>query len=318
MKRVDVRNGILIGLLFGLLGGLLGGLLDGLIYLGLLGGLLGGLISGLGAGLISGLTGGFLSGLLIGKPVGITLTDELVWSWRSLRRGLLAKRHMYTTLRVMALIGLLDGLISGLNVGLGYAGSGVLSWMLLQSWLHDGLRAGLRDGLRAGLGVGLSFWFLLGLFQGVSSETIEDHHRVVPNQGIRRSAHNSLVFGLISTAIVWSISGLSVGLISGPSVGLISGLSVGLSAGLLAGLLNGGLACLRHGVIRLLLWRSQAIPWNYPRFLDDAAERILLRKVGGGYIFVHRLLLEYFASLDTTPTPDAARAKRDWSSYPHG
>ena len=29
-----------------------------------------------------------------------------------------------------------------------------------------------------------------------------------------------------------------------------------------------------------------------------AAERILLRKVGGGYIFVHRLLLDYFVSLD--------------------
>lgn len=26
-------------------------------------------------------------------------------------------------------------------------------------------------------------------------------------------------------------------------------------------------------------------------------ERIFLRKVGGGYIFVHRLLMEYFASL---------------------
>ena len=27
-------------------------------------------------------------------------------------------------------------------------------------------------------------------------------------------------------------------------------------------------------------------------------ERILLRKVGGGYIFVHRMLLEYFAELE--------------------
>jgi len=33
-------------------------------------------------------------------------------------------------------------------------------------------------------------------------------------------------------------------------------------------------------------------------FLDEAAERLLLRKVGGGYIFVHRLLLDYFASLE--------------------
>jgi hypothetical protein len=31
-------------------------------------------------------------------------------------------------------------------------------------------------------------------------------------------------------------------------------------------------------------------------FLDYAAERIFLRKVGGGYIFIHRLLQEYFAA----------------------
>jgi hypothetical protein len=52
------------------------------------------------------------------------------------------------------------------------------------------------------------------------------------------------------------------------------------------------------------------MPWNYSRFLDYAAEHILLRKVGGGYLFVHRLLLEYFASLDTTATPDAVGAKK--------
>jgi len=39
------------------------------------------------------------------------------------------------------------------------------------------------------------------------------------------------------------------------------------------------------------------IPWNLGRFLDYAAERIFLQKVGGGYIFVHRLLQDYFASL---------------------
>jgi hypothetical protein len=50
-----------------------------------------------------------------------------------------------------------------------------------------------------------------------------------------------------------------------------------------------------------------AYPWNYVKFLDYAAERILLRKVGGGYIFIHRMLLEYFAaqydasSVEATP-----------------
>jgi hypothetical protein len=32
-------------------------------------------------------------------------------------------------------------------------------------------------------------------------------------------------------------------------------------------------------------------------FLDYATECILLRKVGGGYIFIHRLLQDYFAAL---------------------
>jgi hypothetical protein len=35
---------------------------------------------------------------------------------------------------------------------------------------------------------------------------------------------------------------------------------------------------------------------QYVRFLADATARIFLRKVGGGYIFVHRMLLEYFVA----------------------
>jgi hypothetical protein len=62
-------------------------------------------------------------------------------------------------------------------------------------------------------------------------------------------------------------------------------------------LFNGGIATIEHYVLRWHLWRDRAIPWNYTRFLDDAAKRILLRKVGGGYMFIHRSLLDYFANL---------------------
>jgi len=71
-----------------------------------------------------------------------------------------------------------------------------------------------------------------------------------------------------------------------------SSIAVMRAGAFLIALLLGGLACLRHGVLRFLLWRAGSIPWNYPRFLDYAAEHILLRKVGGGYIFIHRLLLD--------------------------
>ncbi len=33
-----------------------------------------------------------------------------------------------------------------------------------------------------------------------------------------------------------------------------------------------------------------------------ATDRIFLRKVGGGYIFIHRVLMEYFAALETGPS----------------
>ena len=39
------------------------------------------------------------------------------------------------------------------------------------------------------------------------------------------------------------------------------------------------------------------VAWRVVPFLDHSTERIFLRKVGGGYIFIHRLLQEYFASL---------------------
>jgi hypothetical protein len=52
-------------------------------------------------------------------------------------------------------------------------------------------------------------------------------------------------------------------------------------------------------MLRLFLYRGGDIPMNYARFLDYADSLSLLRKVGGGYVFVHRYLLEYFAELET-------------------
>jgi hypothetical protein len=86
---------------------------------------------------------------------------------------------------------------------------------------------------------------------------------------------------------------------------LFWGLRDGAILGLVAGLYCGGAAYVQHFVLRFLLWCGRSVPFNYPRFLDYATERILLRKVGGGYIFVHRLLLEYFAEKRDSHKPDS-------------
>ena len=67
-------------------------------------------------------------------------------------------------------------------------------------------------------------------------------------------------------------------------------------------MLTGGLASLRHLHLRLRLRRLGVVPPHYVRFLDDAARRILLYKDGGGYRFIHRLFLDYFADLEAEST----------------
>jgi len=132
--------------------------------------------------------------------------------------------------------------------------------------------------------------------------------RVIPNEGIRRSLWNAFLFGLAGVLVGVLVGGLFFGLlflvlelVAEPLAKLggvlFFGLLFGLFLGLFLGLINGGFTCFRHFNLRFLLWRKGSAPWRYVRFLDYAAERVFLRKVGGGYIFVHRMLLEYFAAL---------------------
>ena len=100
--------------------------------------------------------------------------------------------------------------------------------------------------------------------------------------------------------------GIIVGILIGLPVGFFrsvnSGLDSGLTFCLIAGFWYGGFDVLQHGLIRLLLWWRGDAPLNYARFLDYAATELhFLQKVGGGYIFVHRYLLEHFATMAERP-----------------
>ena len=62
---------------------------------------------------------------------------------------------------------------------------------------------------------------------------------------------------------------------------------------------------IKHYALRLILWLNGYTPFKFITFLDHCAKLILLKKVGGGYIFIHRMLLEYFAEL----TPQSTKSK---------
>jgi hypothetical protein len=77
----------------------------------------------------------------------------------------------------------------------------------------------------------------------------------------------------------------------------------GLYIGFQFAMMHGGIAWLSHYLLRLFLWYTGVVPLNSVRFLDDAVSHALLRKLGGGYIFAHRVLLDYFASMSGEGEP---------------
>jgi hypothetical protein len=101
--------------------------------------------------------------------------------------------------------------------------------------------------------------------------------------------------------------GLPFGLLTSLKNGLTSGLSSGLYIGVLGGLSFGGSFVISNFALRILLYRYGYTPWDYVGFLEFATGRIFLHKVGGGYIFIHRLLMEHFAEMDKDRIETLAR-----------
>jgi len=222
--------------------------------------------------LIAGLVLGIILGLILG-PIfvwgkqEIETVETLNWSWKGVKTGL--KKGWILSLIIGLIIALISGMISGLSDS-------------------------LSDGLIIGLIFGLIIWLMYGLSCGMKGSTIAT--KTIPNQGIYITARNAGIMGLLSGLSNWLIFGL-IFMVSGRENELITGLIFGLIFGLIAAAVCGGKACIQHLTLRLILYRNGCIPWNYAHFLDYASDRIFMQKVGGGYIFIHRLLLEHFARM---------------------
>ena len=246
-------------------------------------------------GLIFGLTFGLINGFFIELLDGnVTLAKQqgelLVGTFDVLLLGLLWVR-IYGRDRwfIVLLVGFISEFVSLLIWG--------RSIRLLYG-LFSGLFMGLSFGVLLGLFYGLLIGSFLGLFYGIwggiRMEVRETNTR--PNEGVWLT----IVYSLITGTIV----GLLIGLITGSNQDIVSGLLLGTCSGLLVGLWCGGFDVLQHSITRFLLWQRGDAPLNYARFLNYVvAELNFLQRVGGGYIFAHRYLLEHFAEKDPgTPT----------------
>jgi len=268
-----IPSWLVIGPIFGLIFGLLGELSNERIG-GFLGNGLAGMVLG---GVIGYILGSFIS--LIDD--NIVPAEAVHFSWLALLKGMYLIFFRRSNIVISMICVIVLGVIAGLR----------------EDQLFD-----LKTGLLSLLGYILLMLFLGGFFGGMSLQMLEKRSLAKPNQGIRNSLRNSVLLGTFSSFSCTLVYTLLSWLNILPIFQHNSPFFMFLGFIPLIALPTGGLACLGHFTLRLLLWSTGLAPMNYPRFLDYAADCILLRKVGGGYIFVHRLLLEYFASLDTTST----------------
>jgi hypothetical protein len=209
----------------------------------------------------------------------VQLDDVLQVSWKGLVGGLCLGLVLFTCWGM--LLELIAWLFSRARLPL-------LSWLpvFTPAWLGSGLAVALALGVVGGLG--------LGLYEGLNADL--DKEPTSPSEGVRRATKYGLVAGLTTGLAAGLGTGLATGIAFGLATGLCAGLAVGMVAALVAGLICGGAASLHHYVIRTQLTRAGVAPRQYESFLEAMAERLLLRRSGSAYLFIHRLLREYLAA----------------------
>ena len=130
--------------------------------------------------------------------------------------------------------------------------------------------------------------------------------KTVPNQGIMLTIKNVVKVGFLSWAI-YSLTVWSILILFFPNYtffynqetyrGEIFGFCLGLTFSSLSVVLYGGVDMLKHYILRFILYLTGQTPGKFAHFLDYASRLNFLQKVGGGYIFIHRLLLEHFGAM---------------------
>lgn len=324
--------GIAAALSLGSIAGLSRGMSDRLVFRlanGLVVGLTAGLMLGLGSGVVSWLVGVLLLKVLpvglfpiwLSNGLSVGATAGLLWGLIArlkektqpvaARQGVGDRGWLIRSLRQGLIVGGVAALVSGLVLGLLLCSHNLRAVQVI-ALLTNRLGLGLVYvligspfaailGAITGVAGGAELGALIGaLSSGLRGSSIEQS--AIPNHGIWRSAKYVGTFSLIGGLALGLIFGLTNLLASvlyvktTPNLGdwLHGWLSNGLFLAILSGLIPGA-ACIQHFILRVMLWRNGSIPWNYARFLDYAVDRIFLQKVGGGYIFIHRLVLEHFA-----------------------
>jgi nucleoside phosphorylase/DNA polymerase III delta prime subunit len=199
-----------------------------------------------------------------------SVPEAIRWSWQ----GAINRRILW-------------GCVIGIPAGFFLVYQGTFNIGNVGVWLQN--RVGLNDKVLLILGGMLLFGWLGFFVGGVTQGQLPDTLKFSPNQGIHQAIKN---LGLV---ILPFSAGVGV-FFTVQDSSLYNGLTMGMIALLLGGLLFGGLVpIIQHYYVRFLLFASHRLPFRPVTFLNQATQLFLLRRVGGGYKFIHRLVLDHLA-----------------------
>lgn len=206
----------------------------------------------------------------------IKTVEKINWSW---------KKFFKTFIKYI--------LFSGL-IGICFISAQIGSMGVMMGFIPSAQTLGIIDevvfGLKFGIWLGAIPGLIMGIIKGLTIEMNEE--KIIPNQGIILSLKNGFLVGLRVALIVSSIAMLFY------QQHELAVIFVGLGLGTIFGLNKGLSTVIKHYALRLTLCLNRKIPYRFIPFLDYCTRLILLKRVGGGYIFMHRMLLEYFANLE--------------------
>jgi hypothetical protein len=118
-----------------------------------------------------------------------------------------------------------------------------------------------------------------------------------PNEATWRSAIHGLFSGTAAVVAYGIVSMVGLNLYLGRHEALASGLIVAVLFGASWLIMGGGVKFFAHFQMRYFIMRAGVGPWRYTVFLDEMSQRLFLQPAGASYMFVHRLLRDYFGDM---------------------
>ena len=209
----------------------------------------------------------------------VQIVEALKWSWRDAIKGCIVGALTWPI--IVVAFGMIIFMVDYVPI------RQIAFENLAEAWnqMNGGAMVWLINGLRGAI--------IGSMFLGITARSVEKNTTRIQSVPI----FAGLVFAFFGGFIPWLGNKQLVSIIGGRDFSWYMALEGAVVIGGLAFLRYGGLDMIQHFVLRVILWHQGRTPRNYYRFLDYSTDHILLQKVGSGYIFIHRLLLEHFAKM---------------------